>query len=105
VAAFIIFLVPWTRKTFATLNLGCVLIIIGIWIEKGIGLIVPGFIPAPLGEVWEYAPTTLEIIVTIGIWSIGLFFLTLALRIILPIETGEFTKHTPAVPGAVAEGA
>ena len=94
VTAFIIFLIPYTRKWFPTLNLGCVLIIIGIWIEKGMGLIIPGFIPATLGEVWEYAPTTLEILVSLGIWSIGLLILTINLKIVLPIETGEFTKSS-----------
>ncbi|MDD3472603.1 MAG: polysulfide reductase NrfD [Syntrophaceae bacterium] len=103
VIAFFIFLIPFTRKRFLTLNLGCVLIIIGIWIEKGMGLIIPGFIPAPLGEVWEYAPTTLEILVTLGIWSLGLLILTINLKIVLPIETGEFTKHT-ASNGALASG-
>ncbi len=96
VLAFIIFIVPKTRKSFATLNLGCVLIIIGIWIEKGMGLIIPGFIPAPLGEVWEYQPTAVEILVTMGIWAIGLLILTAILKIIIPIETGEFTKDTKA---------
>ncbi len=94
VTAFIIFLIPFTRKSFLTLNLGCILIIIGIWIEKGMGLIIPGFIPAPLGEVWEYVPTTLEILVSIGIWAIGLLILTINLKIVIPIETGEFTKHS-----------
>lgn len=93
VIAFLIFLIPVTRKNFATLNLGCLLIIVGIWIEKGIGLIVPGFIPAPLGEVWEYAPTRIEIFVSMGIWAVGLLILTVILKIILPIETGEFTKE------------
>ena len=72
VIAFIIFLIPATRKNFATLNVGCVLIILGIWTEKGIGLIIPGFIPAPLGEVWEYVPTLIEVLVTLGIWAIGI---------------------------------
>jgi len=96
VIAFIIFLIPATRKNFATLNLGCVLIIVGIWIEKGIGLIVPGFIPSTLGQVWEYAPTAIEILVTLGIWSIGLLVFTFLLKIVIPIETGEFTKASPA---------
>ena len=91
VVAFLIFLVPTTRKSFKTLNLGCLLMIVGIWIEKGLGLVVPGFIPAPLGEVWEYAPTITEIFVMLGIWGIGLFLFTLLLKIIIPIETGEFT--------------
>ena len=94
--AFIIFLIPRTRKNFVTLNLWCVLIILGIWIEKGIGLIVPGFIPAPLGEVWEYLPTTIEVLVTAGIWAIGLLIFTLLLKVIIPIETGEFTRESRA---------
>jgi molybdopterin-containing oxidoreductase family membrane subunit len=71
-----------------------VLIIVGIWIEKGMGLIIPGFIPAPLGEVWEYSPSPVEILVTAGIWAIGLLVFTLILKIIIPIETGTFTKQT-----------
>lgn len=92
VLAFVIFIVPATRRRFLSLNLGCVCIIVGIWIEKGIGLIVPGFIPSPLGEVWEYVPSLTEILVSIGIWALGFLLLTLILRIILPIELGEFTR-------------
>jgi len=91
VTAFLIFLWPTTRKNFKTLNLGCLLMIAGIWIEKGLGLVVPGFIPAPLGEVWEYAPTITEILVMLGIWGLGILIFTLLLKIIIPIETGEFT--------------
>lgn len=94
VTAFVIFLIPYTRKRYITLNIGCVLIITGIWIEKGMGLIIPGFIPAPLGEVWEYAPTYIEIFVAIGIWSIGALVLTILLKIIIPIELGEFTRSS-----------
>jgi len=94
VTAFVIFLVPYTRKRFITLNIGCILIITGIWIEKGMGLIIPGFIPAPLGEVWEYSPSLIEILVAMGIWSIGALVLTFLLKIIIPIELGEFTKSS-----------
>ena len=91
VSAFLIFLWPTTRKNFKTLNFGCLLMIVGIWIEKGLGLVVPGFIPSPLGEVWEYAPTITEILVMLGIWGVGILVFTLLLKIIIPIETGEFT--------------
>ncbi len=91
VIAFLIFLFPTSRKNFTTLNLGCLLMIVGIWIEKGLGLVVPGFIPSPLGEVWEYAPTMTEVMVMMGIWGVGIMVFTLILKIIIPIETGEFT--------------
>ena len=97
VTAFLIFLWPASRKNFKTLNLGCLLMIVGIWIEKGLGLVVPGFIPAPLGEVWEYAPTITEILVMLGIWGLGILVFTLLLKIIIPIETGEFTVDSQAI--------
>jgi len=96
VVAFLIFLVPTSRKNFKTLNIGCLLMIVGIWIEKGLGLVVPGFIPSPLGEVWEYAPTITEILVMLGIWGVGILVFTLLLKIIIPIETGEFTADSQA---------
>jgi molybdopterin-containing oxidoreductase family membrane subunit len=62
---------------------------LAIWVEKGIGLVVPGFIPSPLGEIVEYTPTLVEIGVTLGIWALGLFVLTILVRVALPIELGE----------------
>jgi molybdopterin-containing oxidoreductase family membrane subunit len=44
----------------------CILLFIGIWIEKGMGLIVPGLVPSPLGEVIDYAPSWVEICVALG---------------------------------------
>ena len=91
VVAFIIFLIPSTRKRLATLNLGCLLIIVGVWIEKGPGFVIPGFIPDPLGEIHEYLPNLLEMIVSFGIWAVGLLIFTLLMKVAIPIETGEFS--------------
>jgi Ni/Fe-hydrogenase subunit HybB-like protein len=101
-------LVPWIR-TAVTLNVlativlmihplrrnprwlipACATLFVGIWIEKGIGLVIPGFIPSPLGEIVEYTPTWVELCVTAGIWALGLFVLTVLVRVALPIELGE----------------
>jgi molybdopterin-containing oxidoreductase family membrane subunit len=89
ILAFFIFLIPATRKTLLTLTLGCVLIVIGVWIEKGMGLVIPGFIPTPLGEIWEYTPRLIEILISVGVWGIGLLVYTFLLKIAIPIETGE----------------
>jgi Ni/Fe-hydrogenase subunit HybB-like protein len=43
-------------------------LIVGIWIEKGMGLIVPAFVPSPLGEIVEYVPTLNEIL---SVWASG----------------------------------
>ncbi len=90
VIAFFIFLIPNTRRNLLTLNLGCALVIIGVWIEKGPGFVIPGFIPDPLGEIHQYMPNLLELLVSFGIWAVGLLIFTLLMKVALPIETGEF---------------
>ncbi len=89
ITAFIVLLVPKTRENFLTLNLACVLLIIGVYIEKGAGLIFPGFTPGTLGEIYEYVPTSLEVYVTLGIWATGALIYTILAKIAIPIDTGE----------------
>ncbi len=103
VTAFLLFLNPKTRENFLTLNLGCVLTFIGVWIEKGPGLIVPGFVPSPLGEIWSYWPTLPEVLITLGIWAIGLMIYTLLLKVAIPIEVGEFRQIKDRLRGIVTE--
>jgi molybdopterin-containing oxidoreductase family membrane subunit len=67
----------------------CAILFVSIWIEKGIGLVVPGFVPSPLGEIVEYTPTWVELCVTAGVWALGLFVLTVLVRVALPIELGD----------------
>lgn len=64
----------------------CILLFLGIWIEKGIGLIVPGLVPSPLGEVVDYAPSWVEISVTLGILALGIFVVTVLVKPALIIE-------------------
>jgi Ni/Fe-hydrogenase subunit HybB-like protein len=66
----------------------CATLFVAIWIEKGIGLVIPGFVPSPLGEIVEYVPTAVELAVTAGIWGVGLLVLTVLIRVALPIELG-----------------
>ncbi len=62
------------------------LLFIAIWMEKGIGLIVPGLIPSPLGEVVDYLPSWIELAVTVGIFCLGLSVVTFLIRAALVIE-------------------
>jgi Ni/Fe-hydrogenase subunit HybB-like protein len=82
---------PW-RKNPMLLNVAAVLTTIGIWIEKGMGFVIPGFVPTPIGEVYEYAPSLAEIMVTIGIWAIGFLLFTLLAKAAIPIECGVLRK-------------
>ena len=64
----------------------CIFLFLGIWIEKGIGLIVPGLVPSPLGEVVDYAPSWVEVCVTLGILALGIFVVTMLMKPALKIE-------------------
>ena len=77
------------RHNHRWLMLACAVLFIGIWVEKGIGLVVPGFVPSPLGEIVEYTPSLVELGVTAGVWALGMFVLTVLVRVALPIELGE----------------
>jgi Ni/Fe-hydrogenase subunit HybB-like protein len=90
VTAFWIFLVPETRKNNVTLVIGCILVFIGVYIEKGMGLVIPGFIPDVLHEIYEYSPTGTEMLLSMGIWATGLFVFTMLLRVAIPIMNGDF---------------
>lgn len=91
VALAILMINPLREKT-ATLNLACGLAIVGIWIEKGMGLVVPGFIPTPLGEVFEYQPTLNELGVALGIWACAAMIFTALAKASIAIELGRIRR-------------
>lgn len=75
------------------LDLVCVVAFVGIWIEKGMGLIVPGFVPSTLHEVVEYAPSLVEWQVTAGVWAVGLMVFTVAVKVALPALEAQRHAH------------
>ena len=64
----------------------CILLFLGIWIEKGIGTIIPGLVPSPLGEIVNYAPSWVEVCVTLGVLALGVFIVSVLLKPALIIE-------------------
>jgi Ni/Fe-hydrogenase subunit HybB-like protein len=85
VTAFVLFLVPKTRKNFYTMNIGCLLIWFGVYTEKGMGLVIPGLTPDTLGEIYVYAPSLTEYRVAAGIFSIGFLVFTLLVKLAMHI--------------------
>ena len=77
------------RRRMLTLNIACVCGFLGIWLEKGMGLVIPGFIPTPLGEIFEYVPTATEFYIAIGIWAFGFLVFTLLAKASIAIELGR----------------
>jgi Ni/Fe-hydrogenase subunit HybB-like protein len=89
VFAAIVLLTPQLSARRPLLNSALALTFVGVWIEKGMGLIVPGFIPSTLHEIVPYAPSLTEWKVMAGIWAVGIALFTLGLRIGLRAMTGE----------------
>ena len=88
--AFILFLIPATRKNFLTLNIGAVLIYGSVYIEKGIALIVPGFTPDTLGQMYIYTPSMVEIRTAIMIFSAGFLLFTFLSKIAIAIVFEDY---------------
>ena len=101
IIAFFIFLVPKWRRNMILLNIGCGLIYFGVYIEKGMGLVMPGMTPDTLGEIYEYQPTLVEWAVTAGIYGIGFLVFTFLVKLAVPIMSGHFSAvHLEPVTSA-----
>ena len=92
--AIFVLLTPNLRNNWKFMRVACVTAFVGIWVEKGMGLIVPGFIPTPLGDLVEYTPSTIEILVSLGIWAFGALIFTMMGKVVIAIETGELRYQT-----------
>lgn len=77
------------RRHLVAIDLACLLSLYGLWVEKGLGLIVPAFVPSTLHEVVEYLPNALEWKVSLGIWALGLMIYTLGLKVAVAVFRGD----------------
>ncbi|MEX0326340.1 MAG: sulfate reduction electron transfer complex DsrMKJOP subunit DsrP [Puniceicoccaceae bacterium] len=105
--AFFLFVIPATRRNFFTMNIGALLIYFSVYIEKGIALIIPGFTPDSLGQIYAYTPSATELRVAVGIFGIGFLIFTLFVRvgIFLLFERKEVPEPIHEIsPGEAAEG-
>lgn len=84
VAAILFLLAPQLRRRL--LPLSCVLVFLSLWLEKGLGLIVGGFEPSPLGSITRYVPTLPEWTIVAGIWAAGALIVTLLVKITLTVR-------------------
>lgn len=98
--AFAMLLTPRVRKNYYLLPIACLLAFGGIWVEKGMGLLIPGYIPTPIGEFTHYVPTRMEMLVTLGNWALGLLILTLLLKGAIGVLLGDikYARHVPQTP-------
>jgi molybdopterin-containing oxidoreductase family membrane subunit len=85
VIAALMFLSPAVFENRFLRLAACLLAFGGAWIEKGMGLVVPGFIPSTLHEIVEYTPSLIEWKVSAGVWAFGLMILTVLLKLAIVV--------------------
>ncbi len=98
----LLLLTPLSRHIVG-LNIACIACFIGIWTEKGMGLIVPGFVPSPLGQIVEYLPTRDETLVCLGIWACGARLYSWMLHVAIPIMNGSLRAKPEGIVTAPPE--
>ena len=86
VGCVLLLLMPGVRRREGLLAGICAAVIAAIWIEKGMGMVVTGFVPSPLGRITEYVPTALEIMITLGVYAIGFFILSVLYKIVISVR-------------------
>jgi molybdopterin-containing oxidoreductase family membrane subunit len=82
----VLLITPRTRKDEKILAVACGMVFLSLWIDKGLGLIVGGFVPSPLGHVTSYVPTLPEMAITGAIWAVGCLMITVFYKIALSVR-------------------
>lgn len=82
----ILLIVPTARRKEGFLLVACISVIISTWIDKGFGLVVGGFIPNPFERIFEYWPTFPEVLISVGVWAVGFFVITVLYKIAASIK-------------------
>jgi Ni/Fe-hydrogenase subunit HybB-like protein len=84
--ALLLLINPRTRRNETLLAVACAAVFASLWIEKGLGLVVAGFIPSPLEKITEYFPTKPEVAITVGVWALGLLILTVLVKVAVAVK-------------------
>jgi molybdopterin-containing oxidoreductase family membrane subunit len=82
----ILLLTPKYRKNEKLLTIAAIAVFMSIWIDKGLGMVVTGFIPSPLGYVPDYWPTWVEATISLAIYAIGLLIVTVLYKVALTVR-------------------
>jgi Ni/Fe-hydrogenase subunit HybB-like protein len=94
IVALFLLIFPQFRKKESVLAVACVSTFLSLWIDKGFGLIVGGFVPNPFERVTEYWPTLPETLITLAVWATGFLVLTILYKIAVSIkEEAVFDKY------------
>lgn len=86
VTGIVLLLIPKIRNNLSLLPWICGIVFIGTWLDKGLGFVTGGFVPNPLHEYTEYAPTALELVISLGVFAAGFLVLTLLFKMVVGVK-------------------
>lgn len=86
VGAIIALMIPKVKENDQLLMITCIGLFFALWIDKGLGLVLGGFVPTPLEYITEYSPSFGEIMITLGVWSTGFFILTILYKLAITVK-------------------
>lgn len=89
VVALAILVFPHLRRNESILAFACVALFSSLWIDKGFGLIIGGFVPNMFEGITEYWPTMLETLITLGVWAIGFLLLTVLYKVAIAVREDD----------------
>jgi Ni/Fe-hydrogenase subunit HybB-like protein len=75
-----------TRKNKILLPIALASVFFANWIDKGVVLIIAGFVPNAFGRVTEYFPTSNEISIVLAIYAIGALILTVLYKVAISVR-------------------
>ncbi len=92
IISLVLLIVPKFRKSEGILIVACIVTIGSLWIDKGLGMVIAGFIPSPLGAVTEYWPTWNEFAISMGVYAIGALMVTVFYKMTLTVRHQLYTE-------------
>jgi molybdopterin-containing oxidoreductase family membrane subunit len=87
VLTLVLLLNPKTRNKENLLAFACVTLFVSLWIDKGMAMVVTGYIPNVMGVVNEYMPTFPELLITIGVYAVGTLIVTALYKIAITVKS------------------
>lgn len=100
VVALVLLLVPRFRRREGLLLVASIAVVGSLWIEKGLGMVITGFVPSPLGHVTEYWPTAPEALIALGIYAAGGLVLTGLYKMAITVREELELGRAGQPPGA-----
>jgi molybdopterin-containing oxidoreductase family membrane subunit len=94
----VLLVIPQLRRRQGVLAVAAVAVVGSLWIEKGLGMVITGFVPNPFGQVNEYWPTRPETLIALGIYALGGIVLTVLYKIAIEVREEQLVGDVREEP-------